>query len=49
MKRIEKDCYAQWKIAEKRGNAEAARELKDLFVILVKNQLIVFGHPLHDN
>lgn len=49
MNMIKEDVYVQWKIAEKECRIEDAIYLKDLYCILVKNQIVVLGFPLFHN
>ncbi len=45
---LTKDCYCQWQKAKKEKDFESARYLKDLYVILIKGQIIILGQPIFD-
>ena len=44
-----RDCYIQMMRARKRGHTNTAKNLKDLYIYLVTNQVLVLNFPLFHN
>ena len=46
---IRRSCYVGWHIAEKERKPDLAKSLKDMYVTLVKNQIVILGFPIFQN